>query len=150
MTEYNEGDLIEASKGEDIVRGRLQRDTCAGDLYVHGWCIQPLQRDGFTITVIETAPPKVVLPTEPGFYVTAYNDPDVFELTKAGSWFYGSKKIPVDRVIHDGGNYLRRLEPVGETAKKVLDRVLDWYTDDKNRALVSFIAAIRLEFGATA
>lgn len=69
MSEYNEGDLIEAVKGEDIVRGRLQRDTCAGDLYVHGWCIEPLLRDGFTITIIERAKDGVILPIVPGLYV---------------------------------------------------------------------------------
>ena len=135
MTEYNEGDLVEAVKGNTAIRGPLVNIWGLGrSLYLKLTLglvtdIIHLEANGYKITVIEKAPPKVVLPTEPGFYVTAYNDPDVFELTKAGSWFYGPKSIPVDRVIHDGGNYLRRLEPVGETAKKVL-KALDDFAEE--------------------
>ena len=53
-------------------------------------------------------------------------------------------------MLHDGGNQLTRLEPVSETAKKVLDRVHDWYTDGGKCEQLTFLAAVAVEFGVIA
>jgi hypothetical protein len=75
------------------------------------------------------AHPAVVLPTVDGFYLTAYDEPDVFELN-CGSWYLGDAQISEDRVRHDGGSRLTRLEPVPETAKKVLDALKVQYGEN--------------------
>jgi len=111
MSEYNEGDLIEAVKGDTVIRGRLRGSGIAGfrDLWVGDYTrlVSILPGAGYALTVIEKAKPK--LPEEPGVYVDKDGDP----------W-----KLP------DESGTLRpeyapytRVEPVAETAKKVLDRV---------------------------
>lgn len=51
------------------------------------------------------------IPTAPGFYMTRYDNPDVFELTADGKWFHGAEEIPAERVRHDGGADMVRLVP---------------------------------------
>ena len=124
MNKYNEGDRVRAEMDSTVIEGSLW--GCE-ELFVGSSrrTLYALLTDCWTITVIEKALPKVVLPTEPGFYITAYNDPDVFELYLSGDWFLGDQAISEARVIHDGGNQLTRLEPVPETAKKVLEYLED-------------------------
>lgn len=56
MTKYNEGDLLEAVKGETVIRGRANKAT-PGDTWVgdSNRLTDVLKLDGFTITVIERA-----------------------------------------------------------------------------------------------
>ena len=146
MNDYNEGDLVEAVMGETVIRGRLSsagKYLWVGD---SGRTPENIESYGFTVSIIEKAPPKVVLPTEPGFYITAYNDPDVFELYLSGDWFLGDVAISEARVICDGGNQLTRLEPVPETAKKVLDRLDVWEIHEGADSREVF-AKVAKEFG---
>ena len=72
MNKYNEGDLIEAVKGESSMRGPIIRDSHKCLLIAeHGWLLAELLADGWTVTVIKKAAPVVVLPTEPGIYIGA-------------------------------------------------------------------------------
>jgi len=74
MTEYNEGDLIEAIKGERVIRDRVHVgslpffSTAAvylGEPRLIGpSLIEAYVGEGYTITVIETAKPKFELPAE--------------------------------------------------------------------------------------
>ena len=121
-SDYAEGDFVEVVKGRTRISGVLAPGY-ASSLFIEGFgrSIGTLKRDGYTVTVIERAKPA--LPTEPGFYLTDYSYNEVFELTAAGDWYCGTDAIPVERVIHDAGDRLVRLEPVPETAKKVLEAV---------------------------
>ena len=117
MTEYTAGDLVEAVKGETLTRGRLWKGDNLFWLGASGRTVSRFLEDGFTITVIEKAAPVVVLPTEQGAYRDAIGN--YWNLSGAGVWygFYGESKGVLENPP------LRRLEPVSETAKKVLDRV---------------------------
>jgi hypothetical protein len=125
MTEYKVGDLVEAVKGENIVRGRLTEDACTGDLYMHGWCIKPLLRDGYTVTLVEAAPEP--LPTEPGAYLDDRGN--VVQLTAETTdyeerWFneYGAYMTHTE--ARDRTPFTR-LEPVSETASRVINRLVE-------------------------
>ena len=67
--------------------------------------------------------PPVVLPDVPGFYLTAYEPPDVFRLLEDGTWSIGGWGVPDERVRHDGGSSLTHLRPVAEVAAEVLAEV---------------------------
>ena len=142
--EYTAGDLVEAVKGESLVRDRIvKRDTYLA-IGVTGSTVLFYQNSGYTITVIEKAAPVVVLPTEPGAYKNG-GWSGVIVLNNSGRW------------LDDFGHYLTmapgtkltRLEPVPETAKKVLDRVAKawngypWFEFDNN------LDAIARDFGVT-
>jgi len=117
--DYSAGDLVEAVKGETVTRGRLKADELGLHLWVgdSGRTPENLESYGFTLSIIEKAAAVVVLPKEPGAYRDAIGN--YWNLSGAGVWygFYGESKGVQDNLP------LRRLEPVSETAKKVLDRV---------------------------
>ena len=71
MTEtFNVGDLVEAVKGETVVRGRVENrtgpDTAALLGIANGLALSHYRACDFTVTVIEKALPP--LPTELGWY----------------------------------------------------------------------------------
>ena len=82
-TDFQEGDLVEAVKGERVVRDRISKDE-DGDLFILGVghltnCFFPeggnqVVRQGFTLTLIERPKPKVELPTGRGFYIDKTGD----------------------------------------------------------------------------
>jgi hypothetical protein len=107
---YNEGDLIEAVKGDTVIRARLQRDPAGykNPLAVFTVALRAdvrhLEANGYTVTVLEKAAPPV--PTEPGWYADKDGEP----------WY-----------IRGGASLLpryapyTRLEPVPVTVQKVID-----------------------------
>lgn len=125
MQEFNEGDLVEAVKGETVVRGRA-RPHVSGGLAV-GECMAAIawyQANGFTVTILEKAAPK--LPTEPGWYESeefplgTSADYEPYSLNTDGKWYTADGQLLTPTGLREQGN-LRRLEPVPVTAKKVLD-----------------------------
>ena len=141
--EYNVGDLIEAVKGESSMRGPLIRDNYKCLLIAeHGWLLNELIADRWTVTVIKKAAPVVVLPTEEGTYLDI--DDDVWRINRFGllecQMGYPAPGNPE--------NYapFTRLEPVSVTAKKVLDRV-DGYGIDDDLDFEPFLKNIAKEFG---
>ena len=80
-------------------------------------------KGGWTVTVIEKAAPKVVLPRatiifDKGFIATWWDESLSWSITG-----YERAWGDSDEILHIFGNQFVRLEPVSETAKKVLDRV---------------------------
>lgn len=74
---FSEGDLIEVVKGELVHRERaVAHKTNDGRLHLPGLASGPyldaMEAYGFTVTIIEKAPPKV--PSEPGVYLDSYGD----------------------------------------------------------------------------
>ena len=136
MTEYNEGDLVEAVKGNTVIRGPLVnigvlgRSLCLKLTLGLETDIIHLEANGYTITVIEKALPKVVLPTQPGIYQDAggrlwMRGEDRTDISPQPFWWEldgGLTGIPVDLP-------LTPLEPASETAKKVL-KALDDFAED--------------------
>jgi len=149
MTEYNEGDLVEAVKGETVIRGLLVnicglgRSLCLKLTLGIETDLIHLEANGFTITVIEKAAPVVVLPTEPGAYGYA-GWSDILILNNLGEW-HNQWASRIDVTALEGSG-LTRLAPVSETAKKVLDRVRKVWPLYNDRDL-DVLAA---EFGVTA
>ena len=142
--EYTAGDLVEAIKGETVTRGRLKAD---GDyLWVgdSGRTPENLESYGFTLSLIEKAAAVVVLPTEPGAYGYA-GWSDILILNSLGEWHnQWASRIDVTALENSG---LTRLEPVSETAKKVLDRVRSVFYGDSN--VDRHLEMIAADFGVT-
>ena len=142
MNEYNAGEIWEAVKGETVTRGRLTR---LGDyLWVgdSGRTPENLESYGFTLSIVEKAAAVVVLPTEPG----AYKDVDrhsVIVLNHTGQWLNEDGA----HLTMAPGTKLTRLEPVSETAKKVLDRVFGMTLG--GASVLAATERLRAEFGVT-
>lgn len=86
--EFSKGDLVEAVKGETVIRGRVRSTNNAYFwLTVDGIAatINHSEASGWAVAVIEKAAPKDVLPTEPGFYIDNQND--AWLLRADGEWF---------------------------------------------------------------
>jgi hypothetical protein len=156
MSDYNEGDLVEAVDGDAMIRGRVTGEGMIrirhlvpnlGIRHVYFPVTELAQT--FAVTVIERARPA--LPTEPGAYesslfpVALDNDP--YLLTSAG-WTIQGDDIDLDHMSRL--TPLTRLEPVPVTAKKVLD-ALGEYLDGQltGRTKNDIIGYLAAEFGVT-
>ena len=90
MSEFNEGDLVEATKGETVIRGRAEK---YGIFHERLWfeevsrTFDALHYQGFTLKLIEKAP--AVLPNIPDWY---FDDTgELWQLVDTGeklAWFY--------------------------------------------------------------
>ena len=97
-------------------------------------------------------PLRPVLPTVPGTVIRAKGPGVVAMLSYASSGWFAVKNEPkmTDNELRknfEGGFDV--LEPVAETAKKVLDRVDGWYAEGETRTLTKYLAAIAAEFEVT-
>ncbi|MCU1408502.1 MAG: hypothetical protein JWM23_582 [Microbacteriaceae bacterium] len=139
MSDYNEGDLIEAVKGKRRVQDVLtagggsifRNGPYLGEPSIFGpSSIESYENLGYTITVIEKAKPP--LPIEPGVYLSSLTDrgPWVFKLDERGDWIL----LNTNSLFPVGDGHLERhapftkLEPVAETVERVLAEV-------RNRAI---------------
>ncbi len=122
MTDFHEGDLIEAVKGKAKIGGVVS-NWSGGGLGIEdtGWSIEALVTHGYTVAVIERAKPA--LPTTPGAYKYDGGWCSVAVLNDVGEWrdVYGNRLT----VTHLDAPRLTPLAPVAETAKKVLDALVD-------------------------
>lgn len=149
MTEYNEGDLIEATKGEELIRGRAGGRGVIGQ---SGRTVWGVEDEGWTVTVIEKAAPP--LPTEPGTIIRWHNDaylPQIAQLdAKDGSmgWYTQADSTSGRWVTNSeltgliDCSPLTRLEPVEVTAEKIALSLDDDGWNEPARA-------VRANFGAT-
>ena len=80
--DFSEGDLVEAVKGETVIRGRLEDKYLSRLISETGWPVDSLKSKGFTVTLIESAANR--LPTEPGMYID--KDDDYWYLKADGDW----------------------------------------------------------------
>ena len=115
-------------------------------------------RDGFYVGgtkdssfLIDRPKPPVVLPTEPGVYVSYLETPlgTTFHNLNDGRWSYidGNGWLADSEVAE----YLplTKLEPVAETAKRVLDRVMDATGAAPTSFTSEKILEVAAEFGVT-
>lgn len=122
MSEYNEGDLVEAVKGDCTIRGRLVPSQVGLRLEDAGWSIAGFEMDRWAVTVIEKAAPK--LPDEPGVYIESgkpVSHASIWTLAPNGKWLCAANAKYDGRAAEFAP--FTRLEPVPVTAKKVLDEV---------------------------
>ena len=130
MTEtFNVGDLVEAEKKEIAsstrFRGLIENINPDGEppfLVVSAQKYQPelawLEREGFTVTVIEKALPP--LPTEPGIYAETnhpVNRVNLWQLSDGGNWY----SLADAKYDHRAAEFapFTRLAPVAEVLGKV-------------------------------
>lgn len=143
---YSEGDLVEAVKGETVIRGRLRAEPSGRYFWVgdSGLTTESFTGAHFTVSVIEKAAPKIELPTESGSVVRISNEGNqwhwLFWRANSGVWdaidFRGRGVFglpdPIkwlreqDEVIES----VEVLEPVHVTAKKVLEAIEERYGED--------------------
>ena len=154
--EYTAGDLVQAVKGETVTRGRLIREGLHLWVGDSGRTPENLESYGFTISIVEKAAAVVVLPTEPGLYTTDTRDltrsMPLYRLCENGEWstiwaHRGEEtRTPAEILAGIKPETLTRLEPVSETAKKVLERVSALWPIYNDSAL----DAIAEDFGVSA
>ena len=157
MSDFNVGDLVEARKGECIIRDRVQvSERWPDSLFLgdspYAEILNWYTVHGFTLSLVEAATPP--LPTEPGVYLDKWRDTwQLSEETSAFAerWFLGS-----DFMTHNvarGYAPFTKLEPVPDTAKKVIDLLETVGADLGNqpRYTVGYGLAdlLREEFGVT-
>lgn len=134
--------LVNGDGAEATVTVRAVQVTVMPDaaLWIRSYSGVIYYSDAWTLFV--KVPPRLALPTEPGYYQDRVED--VWTLTKSGKWLAGED--PGDPAIWTP---LTRLEPVSETAKKVLDRVRadDAFIPGPYFELI--LSAIGAEFGVT-
>ena len=126
MSEFNVGDLVEARKGEEGLRGRIvdiEGSLCLrAGTWSHG--ISVLRRMAYTFSLVEAATPP--LPTEEGAIIT-WNKGYAQEtavLEKTNQWLYNGNNFETAEIEQAiDGHPFTRLEPVQDIAKKVLDAV---------------------------
>ena len=140
--DYSEGDLIEAVKGETVIRGRLDFKLELELSLALRSDVLHLKANGYTVRTIEKAAPLVVLPTEYGYYLDY--EGHIWELSNL--WF---KRLFDDEDSAEDYAPFTPLAPVSETAKKVLDRVNGWWSHDEHRGLPIFLSALRVQFGVS-
>ena len=143
MNAYNEGDLVEAVKGETHIRGKVWgcEEQFVG---LSRRTIPSLINDGFKITALEKAPPKIELPTEPGYYLDNVRDVWIIRHGESRLRFDGSFDAHTELFAP-----FTRLEPVPETAKKVLDRLSSWWEFGPPKQFAAEFNAIAKEFGVS-
>ena len=128
MQEFNEGDLVEATRTDATSSTRFigilalaENANGVKGLVLKAQGYQPmaqwLEDHGFEFTLIERAAPK--LPSEPGSYVD--RNGAGWTITANSDWRCGHKYTDAREAI--GFAPFTPVEPVPVTAKRVLDRV---------------------------
>lgn len=148
MSEYKEGDLVEAVKGDTVIRGRLDGGEDSRPWVIDsGWSLNSLVGDGFTVSLVESAPTP--LPTASGFYVDEQGDH--WRLNGGGGW--DCLDSPTDSNNPQHFAPFTRLEPVPDVARTVLERVRELLTDRLNASAAiqvhSVLHVVELENGVT-
>jgi hypothetical protein len=142
---FADGDLIEATLGESIVRGRIAHmNVSAGIVGMTGTQTAALEQAGYKITVIEKAAPKVDIPTE-GTWHDRLGQAWQFDATLPGEYpliagLDGPAARPEDNAP------FTRLEPRAVTAKAVLDHIRAFAWAD---GFMSQLDATEKKFGVT-
>ena len=150
MQEFHEGDLVEAVRGETVIRGRAshpQRGREALGISFVGiawYYLDWLADHGFTLTVIEKAAPP--LPTEKGWYLA--NTGEAVYLAADGYW---TAPASFGVTGEDMGKYapFTRLEPVPATAKRVVDWIDEWEDSRDSWNRQDMVKEAYAEFGVT-
>jgi hypothetical protein len=110
LAHYEEGDLVEIRKGEELHRGRLVKRTMVNRRTLNrreslglssGAALTYYLSYGYTIELIARA-----LPTEPGFYV--FGETGLAILNKSGEWFAAHER---GRPIEDPASFFGKRVP---------------------------------------
>ena len=112
------------------------------------WYDYSVGAEGNTYFLLDRPVPPVALPTEPGYYIAKSRLPWMLEVNAHGEieWFFGGSFKATNFAAEFAP--FTRLEPVADTAKKVLDRVLEAYQNEHPQRFVSdVLPLVGKEFG---
>ena len=148
-TDFSVGDLVEARKGERVIRDRIYAGPYEfrylGEPSVFGPSSVGWFRDqGFTLSLVEAATP---LPTEPGIYADIEGDPWKLNATTddyEARWSFGNEYKTRAQVSQHVP--FTRLEPVPDTARKVIDATIRTF-NSKGGNIVDALISVSQEFG---
>ena len=72
MSDYQQGDFVEARKGRTTIRGPVKYAQYGGSLAIEdsGWSIGGLKREHWILEIVKEPVPEVVLPIVPGLYIS--------------------------------------------------------------------------------
>jgi hypothetical protein len=145
------GDQVRVVRGDNVLDGKIVYRYQLGnaEVYAIGLLVDSisgsLRITNEVWTLFVPAKPAVVLPTEPGLYLSPVEGgPWVFQLSEYGDW----KLINTNSPFPIGDGHLERnapftkLEPVAVTAKKVIE-FIDAYP------FTDALDAVRTEFGVS-
>jgi hypothetical protein len=106
MAKFQEGDLIKATKGDTVIKGRLKRGF-GGGLMIEdaGWGVESLTKEYFSLKLVERP-----APTDPGVY--EYGDyHETVVLHANGTWFcHGDGSLcwqMTEKDVRDFGPYTK-------------------------------------------
>jgi len=146
MAKLNVGDLVEARKGERVIRDRVTVKGCHLVLGAMGWSLRDVRLNGYTLSLVEAATP---LPSEPGFYKD--NEGDGWKLAAEDryheqSWYFDGLYMTESEAAVSAP--FTRLEPVPDTAKNVLDATIRTF-NSKGGSIVDALISVSQEFGVS-
>ena len=137
MSEFNVGDLVEARKGERVIRDRIYAGTnefrYLGEPSVFGpSSVAGFRDQGFTLSLVEAATPTP-LPSEAGLYFCSeqgdeehlaewhFDSCRFHYLNTEGKWCDLGWGAPTDSDLP-----LTKVEPVPDTARKIIAEIGAW------------------------
>jgi len=152
MSDFNVGDLVEARKGECIIRDRVQvSERWPDSLFLgdspYAEILNWYTVHGFTLSLVEAATPP--LPTEEGAIIT-WNKGYAQEtavLEKTNQWLYNGNNFETAEIEQAiDGHPFTRLEPVPDIARKVIDATIRTF-NSKGGNIVDALMSVSQEFG---
>ena len=146
-TNFNVGDLVEAVKGELVIRDRLTVKGYHLALGAMGWSLRDVRLNGYTLSLVEAATPP--LPTEPGIYADIEGDPWKLNATTddyEARWSFGNEYRTRAQVSQHVP--FTRLGPVPDTAKKVVDATIRTF-NSRGGNIVDALISVSQEFGVS-
>ena len=146
MTDFSVGDLVEARKGELVIRDRVVMKSYGLALGAMDWSLSGARLNGHTLSLVEAA---TLLPLEPGHYLLDFSlTSHVYTLSVDGYWWDGSVQVSEEKLHREIANALgclTRLEPVPDTARKVIDATIRTF-NSKGGNIVDALISVSQEF----
>jgi len=146
-TNFNVGDLVEAVKGELVIRDRVTVKGYHLALGAMGWSLRDVRLNGYTLSLVEAATPP--LPTEPGIYADIEGDPWKLNATTddyEARWSFGNEYKTRAQVSQHVP--FTRLGPVPDIARKVVDATIRTF-NSKGGNIVDALISVSQEFGVS-
>ena len=143
MSDFNVGDLVEARKGELVIRDRVVMKSYGLALGAMNWSLRDVRLNGYTLSLVEAATPP--LPKEAGIYESRHelimSGCSPWVLDAEGDWWLTADSVQAELVPTD----LVRLEPVPDTARKVIDATIRTF-NSKGGNIVDALMSVSQEF----
>ena len=149
MSDFNVGDLVEARKGELVIRDRVVMKSYGLALGAMNWSLRDVRLNGYTLSLVEAA---TLLPLEPGHYLLDFSlTSHVYTLSVDGYWWDGSVQVSEEKMQYQVANAVTdpvRLESVPDIARKVIDATIRTF-NSRGGNIVDALILVSQEFGVS-